>query len=346
MSKFKYIKNIGYIYDLFNIFILYFNSVDWYNDIEEYSSKSREDYVYFDEIIKDCGKISMDLYPLFYRRKRDVCFITNYYFHNIFDYNDLNFYNICENLKDKDEFLKNLIEFYFNEKDIKNVNINDQIEKMNEEIELKYRLIRMFSNINEIIDLLIQALTTAKALLDKIYEKRDFCLKEQINYFADENNFIKVYQFYNIIKDDQKETVYSISLIDRYAYLYKKNDLLETFIFGDDCKNYFIENDDKKDIEVDTTILGKIISEDIRIKILELLKEHGELYTGEICKLMNMKMTAVFHHLNMMYSVKMLKIRNEGRKVFYNINNTYFTAAKKALSKFMIKEIKNDEKME
>jgi ArsR family transcriptional regulator len=80
--------------------------------------------------------------------------------------------------------------------------------------------------------------------------------------------------------------------------------------------------------------LGKIISDPTRLKMLDLLKVRKEIYTGEMCEILNMTLTAVFYHLNMMLSEKLLKTRNEGRKVFYSINNDYLNDISKVFLNF------------
>jgi DNA-binding transcriptional ArsR family regulator len=80
-----------------------------------------------------------------------------------------------------------------------------------------------------------------------------------------------------------------------------------------------------KRIDIDWRGLGRVLSDEKRVKIIELLRNQ-ELYITEIAKAMGMSVTAVWYHLDILNSEKALILRTEGRKVYYRLNDEFFNA--------------------
>jgi ArsR family transcriptional regulator len=170
-------------------------------------------------------------------------------------------------------------------------------------------------------------------IINEIYMGFDNIIKDKIMMLSENERIEKLYKFNEINKNYNTNLFISISIINRFGCLaiFHDNDF---FLLGDDFINKIDTLFENNNIEINMPALGKILSEPIRLKILSLLKEHHEIYTGELCEILDMSLTAVFYHVNMMLLEKMLKTRNEGRKVFYSINNDYFDAFSKEFLKF------------
>ncbi|OGO93640.1 MAG: hypothetical protein A2Y17_00635 [Clostridiales bacterium GWF2_38_85] len=74
----------------------------------------------------------------------------------------------------------------------------------------------------------------------------------------------------------------------------------------------------------DFNFITKVLSDELRINILNLLKEKGEMNTTEIAKAFDKKLASIFYHLDLMQQANIVTIRNEGRKVIYNLNIQFF----------------------
>jgi len=62
------------------------------------------------------------------------------------------------------------------------------------------------------------------------------------------------------------------------------------------------------------------LSCEIRIKILNLLREKKELTVSEIANNFELRQPTITHHLKYLSKAGILSSKKEGRKVFYSIN--------------------------
>jgi ArsR family transcriptional regulator len=59
-----------------------------------------------------------------------------------------------------------------------------------------------------------------------------------------------------------------------------------------------------------------------RIQIIWTLS-HGELSVGEIAELVSMSQPAVSHHLRTLRNLKLVKVRRDGRAMFYSLDDQH-----------------------
>ncbi|MDF2686143.1 MAG: ziaR [Clostridia bacterium] len=324
----KYIKEPGFVYDLITMISLSLNKETALSELKKKKDNNNEDISFFENIINQCGKPPEDILPFFYTDKNSLNFISTYYVIKNNNISKLNINNLILELSDKELLKNNLNEFYFGTLNKYNDDYIELIDKSNLNLILKYRLTRVFANINRASEMVIAEIIRLIPILEDIYNGFKDIIYDKLNMLSDTKTLEKIYLFNNLIKNNNSETIISICIISRYTCFTFFNET-EFFILGDD----FIDSIDKqtvdKRIDVDIMALGKIISDPTRLKMLELLKEKKEIYTSEMCDILEMTLTAVFYHLNIMLTEKLLKTRNEGRKVFYSINNNYFDVVSK-----------------
>ena len=114
MKNLKYIKEPGYIYDLFFIYIFHFNKDYCLTNFINYN-KSSEDTNFFNKMILDFEPIPDELMPFFYLKDNKLSFITQYYYEPYKDEftTSYNLSFVQSKLSDYNEVIKNLIKFYF-----------------------------------------------------------------------------------------------------------------------------------------------------------------------------------------------------------------------------------------
>ena len=66
----------------------------------------------------------------------------------------------------------------------------------------------------------------------------------------------------------------------------------------------------------------KVISDNTRIKILLALKE-SELCVCDISHVLDLSLSAVSHQLRILRSLRLVRYRNEGKLVFYSLNDKH-----------------------
>ncbi len=86
----------------------------------------------------------------------------------------------------------------------------------------------------------------------------------------------------------------------------------------------------------------KIVSEENRLKILCLLQK-GEKCVCEIWQALNLPQNLISHHLKILKDYKLVSSRQEGVKIFYQLNQKFISKNLKLLNKFL--KLKGGEKL-
>lgn len=83
----------------------------------------------------------------------------------------------------------------------------------------------------------------------------------------------------------------------------------------------------KKEISSYHTIMDlsdffKIMGDSTRLQLLMIL-EHGELCVSDLSFLLNMSISAVSHQLRSLRNAKLVKIRREGKNIYYSLDDQH-----------------------
>ena len=66
----------------------------------------------------------------------------------------------------------------------------------------------------------------------------------------------------------------------------------------------------------------KIMGDSTRLQLLMVL-EHGELCVSDLAYLLNMSISAVSHQLKSLRNAKLVKIRRDGKNIFYSLDDEH-----------------------
>ena len=66
----------------------------------------------------------------------------------------------------------------------------------------------------------------------------------------------------------------------------------------------------------------KIMGDSTRLQLLMIL-EHGELCVSDLAYLLNMSISAVSHQLKSLRNAKLVKIRRDGKNIFYSLDDEH-----------------------
>ncbi len=91
-------------------------------------------------------------------------------------------------------------------------------------------------------------------------------------------------------------------------------------------------------IQPDIVKIGKALSEEKRVTILQLLLAENEITAQQLLRRLELSMTATHYHLEMLMQAGMLLARNEGRTIYYSLNREFFDRAPMVFDKFNSKE--------
>ena len=88
----------------------------------------------------------------------------------------------------------------------------------------------------------------------------------------------------------------------------------------------------------DLTTIGKALSEEKRVMILQILLGEEEITAQQLLRKLELSMTATHYHLDMLLQAGMLLARNEGRTIYYSLNREFFDRVPMVFDKYNSKE--------
>ncbi|MDX2232227.1 MAG: metalloregulator ArsR/SmtB family transcription factor [Leptolyngbyaceae cyanobacterium bins.349] len=87
-------------------------------------------------------------------------------------------------------------------------------------------------------------------------------------------------------------------------------------------------------LPADLVIVGfHALSEPLRVKVVELLREH-ELCVCDLCEALDVAQSKLSFHLKTLKEANLLRSRQEGRWIYYSLNLPQFVALEQYLSEF------------
>ena len=85
---------------------------------------------------------------------------------------------------------------------------------------------------------------------------------------------------------------------------------------------------------VDLDVFGTAVSEKNRVGIIDALLVRDEMPIREIERMFEISNTNAYYHLNLMLKANIIRVRNQGRTMFYSLNREYFDNLIEALKKY------------
>ena len=348
MPNLKPIKEPGFLYDLFYVFSLYFNT-DYHLAHDLISGKSETDAEFFKRIVQDFSPFSEDLLLFFYLKKNGRGFITSFYFAPYKDAfaDDYSFDFLLNKLSDYDQLIASLIDFYFPEMSseeifkYKNsiVELGKLIDASDYEELIKRKLYSFFVNPEPVIRKLIYELMSKKVLLEEYYKKNYASFLDVQNDLSFDSLKNDLSSFYKIefLEKECGDIFVSVCLINKNCLnlMYCKE--TPVLLLGCDYKESIISYNAQKELP-SLKEFGDVLTEQNRIDILDLMLERGEITIKDLERLLSFTGSTAYYHLTMMQRLRMVKTRNQGRSVLYSINENYFDAILEILSKYSKKE--------
>ena len=87
----------------------------------------------------------------------------------------------------------------------------------------------------------------------------------------------------------------------------------------------------------DNALLFKAFSDDNRLKILEILKG-GEVCACDILEKLNIVQSTLSHHMKILYDVKIVNARKDGKWTYYSFNEDTFHHVQNILIYYLSKD--------
>lgn len=345
MRKIQFVKEPGYLYDLFFLFSLYFNMQRWLKHIINYN-KTAEDKEYFEKVLNPYLPISNELLVFFYLNDDNAIFLTQNYYKPyskelLSGKYSLDF--VLEKLSNYDEVIDNVIRFYF--RDLSDemfaecrrslTALNELVKESRYNGDVKSSLLSLVINPQPVINKLKQELVKKNILLSKQYSLRFAELQKVQNEFDFDVLVEKLKSVRNQPIDIESFSEVQISwcLQSKNAVTWKLEDNIALMLLGIDYIDALIYFSDRSKLP-DFEAFGNAMSEKNRIDILNLVHDREELSIKDIQQELCLTAPNAYYHLAIMIKTGLLKTRNDGRIVLYRVNTDYFTGLGELLLKY------------
>ena len=344
MANVRFLKDPGFLYDLFFLFVLKFNKETCLKNCVNRNS-AEEDLAYYKSLTDEVGDISDSLLPFFYLREDNLCFMTMYYFRDLVskDIESCSFDTVQKELKKPEQIVTQMIRFYFPELPDKQlaacqesfVEISRVIHKSAYPAEIKSSLYSFFLYPEQSVQQLAYDMLLVKQTLSQRYERN----YEKVLELYQQFDYEKVTSVLASTTNQQidfsifSELSVSFCLCVNNCLKMYTNPAFPLLLLGKDYKVELLEIQSMHE-RPELDLLGTIFSEKNRIELLDMMAQKGEVTIREIEHDLNIAGTNAYYHLSMMLRVGMVQTRNRGRTLLYSLSPEYFNAVINALSQY------------
>lgn len=349
MNKIQLLKEPGYIYDLYFIFYLKFNT-QLYIDSFPSSSKKEENAERVKEILNRFNDIPEDLYVFFHAIKTGrTCLPSRYFvsYKNLFP-TTYNFKFLQKELSDHGKLIRNVIRFYFHELDDETVEqcasslnkIFPYIKSSDYSDEEKARLYEFFLEPEPYIQTLQYELMSKEFMLSEYYRdnyQKILDIYNQTTYelLCEQMEGIEIE--YDTFNTSDQVMYTSYCLLNRFCISFYFLDSGCLSLLGYDYINHLdLVKEGCK--EIDLCSLGTALCEESRVKILNFLLERGEATCKDLEKEFSFSGSTAYHHITIMTKAGLIKIRNRGKTILYSLNEKYINSIINTFTKFLNKK--------
>ena len=333
MPNIKVLKDPGFLYDLNYLFYVKFNTQLCVDSLADETKK--EAYKkYLKETLQHFGDISDDLYVFYHAIKNGRCFITTYYINPYKDHfsTDFNFKYFKNLLSDTDGMLRNLIRFYLY--DLSEEALQECLsstEKLFSYIkaseytsEEKSKLYEFFINPTPYFQMLQYELIEKEFLLSAYYKENYEIILEAHNETTFEVLCENIKDIHNLSFLRDADSVYtSFCLLNKYFIKLFFVSEGVVYLLGCDYVSIIsalVKTEKKQPLEV----ICSALSETSRVQILNLLLERKEVTCKDLEKHFNFSGSTAYHHISLLTKAGAVKVRNEGKTIYYSIDRKYF----------------------
>ena len=332
------------MYDLFVLFILYFNQDYFLTRFINYD-KSNEDTEYFKGIIKEITPVPDELLPFFYLKDNKKSFMTLLYFE---PYRDtfLTTYSLStvqEALLDYDSVVSNMIAYYFPEisqDEMENcksslVSIKRLIKESSYNSDIKSSLYAFFIEPIPAIQKLSYELMAKEFYLSQQYKEKVGDIIETQNDINFDELALKMKCYSKSQWNIELMNDINVSIVPLFRncvkwYYYKNKFILFLGFYGDEYISSLIQQNRMPALGA----FSDALSEKSRIDILDLMKANREVTIKDIEQELGFTGTNAYYHLSLMIKANLIKTRNQGRTVLYSINRKCFESVCSMLKEY------------
>lgn len=344
MKTVKFIKGPGYLYDLFTMFVLYFNQETYLSE-QINQNKALEDTEHFNRILNEMKTVPEELRIFFQLRENKRCFFTTRYFHQNVKgiLAGLSVEDVQNSLNDHKKVIENVVEYYF-EVPASEIDYDDPqfiwtmgklIRESAYDVILKNYLYQFFLDPIPVIQTLSNELGKKEVFLSKIHLEKDSLITKVQNDVDLEKLEKKAFNvngnFANLASFDQ--IVISVCAAHKNLALLYFVENTALILLGSDYDDFW-DYISARTRTPELAQFGIALGEPNRIQILDLIHEKGEISVAEIRAALNLSHTNAYYHITLLLRSNLLISKNRGRTIFYSLNYDCFSDIGVLLNKY------------
>lgn len=333
--------NIGKIYDTLFFCIRYFNDTAVTDRITNHFTDTSFMEECYHEIKAKIPTLPDILAPVFFYQDSAPTAMTEF-FANQIDYENDTIDSFLKTITSKSDILYSKIvdSVFNNNQNLGNRTVAPLIapetyiqalsdSEYSEDFKLQISL--LFGNFNYAVSVLNQQLRDIYAHIDALHQKYVDRLSVEWQQIQSERN-LKLYKqlFLKDIASYNDHAFVTISLLNQYIIrIVPKNNNIEVllgFHHEEEINQYFDEQN------IDLHQLLTAVGNETRLSILQLLLEKEELTASSIAKMINIPVTTVLRHMEILYNCGALYVsKRQGLQIFYRINFNLLSRAIKVI---------------
>lgn len=333
--KIHFITKAAFVYDLGFLFYLYFNQEDCLSEESHFLKPNEQNKNHITHLLSMVSPIPQELQLFFY--KNDYCksFFTWQFFHTqkyLFLNEQYDLSTVTQMIETKkEEITKNVFHYYFEHEDITFFDnqeirlfiINQSIQKSTYNSTLKNSLYSFFIDPDTVWNTLQKQLMEKANILTKYY-KDNTLLLQKLSHGFDWASTLKSLKYISVQSLDNLDNMYvSFTLCNNFLHsFYSEQNKIVLFLGASyqEIEKTIIKQSEDPDLE----LLGNVLCDTNRIKMVDYIASHKEVLVKDIKKHFGFTSANAYYHLNKMQSAGMLLTRYQGKSVLYRINPIYF----------------------
>lgn len=328
MIEIIYSKTYSMIYDVIGLGRLIHNDEDFLELLAINPIEYNNDIAYYKSLINMVNNPNNDVSSMFYLYKGNT--VLKVIFEDLHEDDKLikiesmqDFYNI---LSDTDYMFSIVNQIYFPELVLTQNNLPTKSELYTKFLvmplsnDVEKSLYIFFEDPCNFCKSLISELKKYGKVIDKLYILNKSEIVDFKSTFIQDK--IDIYnKHYNSNLREFKTIIIGIVYTNIYLIYFSKHLNDKIFLFlGKNSYTYI-----KKDIspKIDIIKYTQVISDEIRLKILYLLKTQ-DMYGNEIAKKLNLKRNIIMYHIEILVKENIINFHIKDNNIYYKINKNYF----------------------
>ena len=330
--------NIGFLYDVCRVVICKSNKRESWINAFLCDGSEEEDMLYIDSLLKKFQKIEFSSNLLGYKSSLTRNALIGEMYVDFLKKNgsEITIEAFVEYITSLKVLWRSIAEYYLDVSYTDKAEILNVIRSCNLNSDVKSELYSFFLFTEEYIQDLKKGFHETITVMQNIYRESDQENLQQMKERFDVQSFFLSLQEY--AKPDEWEKnivrcIVSFSLINPYLITRQLDQSQDgILILGKKYELFFVSK--SKEI-IDLVSFGNALGDKIRMKMLWLLHENGELTLTEFSKKLDIVNAVALYHIEILKEAKLIFRRNKGKNVLYWLNDKQFLKAIKEINKLI-----------